>query len=132
VGLKPGPDARLAEFLGRVLFALVVGVVGLLAIDGVSALIGLGKFGHISGWIAGLLAVWTFAEEFRAWAGVPFRFWVAAGSAVFGVLLGSLAAGLVDFLPPLGAGAVAASVAALVYMLVWFIAMHWVLERCDR
>src|SRR5262249_8951709 len=73
---------------------MVVGVVAWVAGGGglLIALAGLvslaaGGFGHISGWIAGALAVLMFIEDFRAWRVGPGRIAVA----LLGVALGALA-----------------------------------------
>jgi hypothetical protein len=124
-----GRDARLIDLLGQVIIGLVVGLIGLVVIDGIFALLGLGTFGHASGWIIAILPVWLFAEEFRAWPGVVLRIGVAAFAALIGLALGSLVGGVIPALPPLGVGAVGAAVATLSYAMVWFFGVRWVAGR---
>jgi hypothetical protein len=124
-----GHEASLTDLLGRVLLGLLVGVVGLVLIDGIFAAVGLGTFGHVSGWLAAILPVWLFAEELRTWSGVTLRIGVAIVGALVGVALGSLAGGVTSFLPPLGVGAVGATVATLCYAVVWYYGVRWVAHR---
>jgi len=124
-----GREASLTDLLGRVLLGLLVGVVGLVLIDGIFAAVGLGTFGHVSGWLAAILPVWLFAEELRAWSGVTLRSGVAIVGALAGLALGSLAGGATSFLPPLGVGAVGATVASLCYAVVWYYGVRWVAHR---
>ncbi|GAA5177422.1 hypothetical protein GCM10023322_02050 [Rugosimonospora acidiphila] len=124
-----GPDARLVDLLGQVIFGLVVGLAALAAIDGIFALIQLGTFGHASGWLIAILPVWLFAEEFRAWPGVGLRIVVAVVAAAIGLVLGSVVGGLADFLPPLGVGDIGAAVATLSYTLLWFFGVRWLAHR---
>jgi hypothetical protein len=126
---RTGPEARLIDLLGQVIIGLVVGLVGLVAIDGIFAAVGFGAFGHASGWLAAILPVWLFAEEFRAWPGVRLRIGVAIGAALVGLALGSLVGGVIPALPPLVVGGVGAVVATLCYAMVWFFGVRWVAGR---
>src|SRR3954468_18344863 len=94
----PHRDAKgrvdtLPDLLVGVIVWLVVALLLLLVVEGVGALAGQG-FGHTSGWIAGLLAVWLFAEEYRAWRPVPARAAVAVLGLLVGGTMGVAVAGL--------------------------------------
>src|SRR4051812_18521462 len=103
------------------LFGVVVGLAALALIDGTVALLGLGDFGDASGWLAAILPAWLLVDDVRAWQGVRSRGLVAVVAAAVGVGLGSLAAGPVSrVLPPLGSGAVGATVAALCAGTIWY------------
>lgn len=120
---------NLPELLGRVLSGLVIGLAAVAAIDGLATLGRLGSFGHLSGWLIGILPVWQFVEEFRARAGVPYRLPIALAGILVGLALGSLAAAATGFLAPLGSGAVGAAVACLVYAVVWFSGIRYAQRR---
>jgi hypothetical protein len=125
-----GRVVRLAELLAWVAAGLVIGVVVLLLVDGVSALLGLGRFGRLSGWLAGILPVWLFTEEFRAWRGVPGRAAVAVISGLPALILGFAGAQTIGgVLPPLGAGAVGATIGALLYGALWYVGIRWLADR---
>lgn len=121
----------LPDLLVGVIVWLVVALLLLLVIEGVGALAGQG-FGNTSGWIAGLLAVWLFAEEYRAWRPVPARVAVAALGAVVGVTMGGAAAGLTGSLPRLVSGFVGVSVAALAYAVLWYFGVRWLARRAGE
>jgi hypothetical protein len=112
-----------------VVIGLVTGMIGLVVVDGIFAAIGVGTFGHASGWLAVILPIWLFAEEFRAWPGVVLRIGVAIGAALIGLALGSLVGGVVPDLPSLVVGAVGATVATLSYAIIWFFGVRWVAGR---
>jgi predicted RecA/RadA family phage recombinase len=62
-------DGRLVtigDLLGVALAGLVCGVVVLLLFEGVLSLFRMSAFGATSGWLALILPVWLFTEEFRA------------------------------------------------------------------
>jgi hypothetical protein len=124
-----GPEVGLPALLGQVVIGLLIGIVGLVLIDGLFALLGLGLFGHVSGWLAAILPVWLFVEEFRAWPGVVLRIGAAAFAALVGLAIGSLAGGAAGFLPPLGVGAVGAAVATLSYTVLWYFGIRWLARR---
>jgi hypothetical protein len=123
-----GRVVRLAELLAWVGAGLVLGFVALLAVDGVSSLFGAGRFGQLSGWLAGILPVWLFAEEFRAWRAVPARIGLALVCAVLAGILGFTAA-VVTALPPLWSGAVGAAISAFVYGTLWYVGIRWLADR---
>lgn len=125
-----GRVERLVELIASVVAGLVTGLVVLLVVDGLPALLGWGRFGDLSGWLAGILPVWLFVEEFRAWRSVPGRAVLAlfAGvmSLVIGVAAGQAAAAA---LPPLGSGAVGVAVSAVVYGALWYAGIRWLADR---
>jgi hypothetical protein len=118
----------LPDLLVGVVVWLLVGLVILLAIEGVGAALGQG-FGGTSGWIAGILAVWLFAEEYRAWRPVPARLALAVLSAAVGGTIGLVLTGLVSALPALLRGFVGIAVAALVYAILWYFGVRWAARR---
>jgi hypothetical protein len=126
-------DGRLAtigDLLGVALAGLVCGVVILLAFDGVMSLVGLSKFGHTSGWLALILPVWLFTEEFRAAGYGASRVIVAILGAGFGVTVGMTLAGFASAaFPTLVSGAVGAAGLTVVYCLVWFYGLRWLSHR---
>ncbi|GIG73878.1 hypothetical protein HC028_07475 [Planosporangium flavigriseum] len=125
-----GRVLRLAELLAWVAVGLVLGFVLLLLIDGLSSLLGLGRFGQLSGWLAGILPVWLFTEEFRAWRGVPARAGMALVSALLAGTLGfAVAVTVGDWLPPLGSGAIGAAISALLYGVLWYMGIRWLSDR---
>jgi hypothetical protein len=124
-----GPEVGLPALLGQMVIGLIIGIVGLVLIDGLFALLGLGSFGHVSGWLAAILPVWLFVEEFRAWPGVVLRIGAAAFAALVGLAIGSLVGGAAGFLPPLGVGAVGAAVATLSYTVLWYFGIRWLARR---
>lgn len=115
-----GRVVAIVDLFGVAFAGLVLGAVVLVAIDGLLALFGLGEFGRLSGWLIGILPIWLLADDVRAWKGVRYRVPVALGAAVFGIVFGSLVAAPVSFLPPLASGAVGATVAVLLYVIMWF------------
>ena len=122
-----GRIALLTELLAYTLGATALGVAMLAAIDGVFALLGFGSFGQISGWISGLLAVFIFVDDFRAWRENPMRWAIAAVGAVLGVVVGL---GVVSQLPPfwlpLFNGSIAVAAGAMLYSVLWFIGVRLV------
>ncbi|MEJ3748388.1 hypothetical protein WEI85_34525 [Actinomycetes bacterium KLBMP 9797] len=125
-------DGRLiaiTDLLGLALAGLVIGVLAVVLFDGVFALIGLGEFGRASGWLAVILPVWIFVEEFRAWAGGPARIAAALVGAALGLTLGLLVAGVISAAGPLWSGAGAAAAFTFGYALVWFYGVRWLAHR---
>lgn len=120
---------RLPDLLGITLAGLVIGVLALVVFDWAFTLVGLGSFGRANGWLAVILPVWVFVEEFRAWGPGPARVAAALVAATAGVVAGLLAAGAAAALPPLGTGAVAATMFALAYAMIWFFGVRWVARR---
>ncbi len=123
-----GRIAQLPDMLGGVFFYLVVGTIVLVAIDGLVSLFNIGRFGHVSGWLAGILLVFMFVEDFRSWKGAPLRIAVAFVGAVLGILAGSALGGRID-LPAVFAGAISVALAGVIYALVWFFGIRFVVSR---
>ena len=120
-----GRVVSFAEFVAAALASTVIGLVILIGIDALFTLLHVGTFGSISGWLAGILMVFGFIEDFRAWKGVTARIPVAVVGVALGVILGSLANGAVSVLPNAFSGAVAVAVAGVVYAIVWFFGIRW-------
>jgi len=126
-------DGRLATFadlLGTALAGLVIGVVVLLVFEGVMSLVRLSEFGNASGWLALILPVWLFTEEFRAAGWGAYRIVVALLGIGFGVAVGMTLAGLAAGpFPPLVSGAIGAFGLTVVYCAVWFYGLRWLSHR---
>lgn len=124
-----GRVATASEFLAGSLALIVVGAIVLVAIDGLFTLIGAGTFGKVSGWLAGILMVFLFIDEFRAWRGVSFRVVFAILGAVVSVGIGTLVNGVASGLPNLLSGLIAVTVAGVIYAVIWFFGIRWSAER---
>jgi hypothetical protein len=126
-------DGRLATFgdlVGVALAGLVCGAVVLLVFEGVMSLARLSEFGDASGWIALILPVWLFTEEFRAAGWGAYRIVVALLGIGFGLAVGMTLAGLAAGpFPPLVSGAVGAAGLTVVYCAVWFYGLRWLSHR---
>jgi len=126
-------DGRLATFgdlLGVALAGLVGGIAVLLLFEGVLSLVRLSQFGHTSGWLALVLPVWLFTEEFRAAGYGAHRVIVAILGAGFGVAVGMTLAGFASAVfPILVSGAVGALGLVLGYCLIWFYGLRWLSHR---
>lgn len=127
------PNGRLAtigDLLGAALAGLVIDVVLLLIFESVIALTRLSEFGHTSGWLALILPLWLFTEEFRAASYGAHRVVVAILAGGFGVVAGMTVAGLaaVDF-PALVSGFAGAAAGTVAYCLVWFYGLRWLNHR---
>lgn len=126
-------DGRLStvgDLLGVAFAGLVTGIVVLLIFEGIMALAQAFDFGSSSGWLALILPVWLFTEEFRAAGYGAYRIVVAALAAGFGVAVGMTLAGLAAAtFPPLVSGAAGALGLTVVYCLVWFYGLRWLSHR---
>ena len=126
-------DGRLVtigDLLGVALAGLVTGIVVLLVFEGIMSLARAFDFGSSSGWLALILPVWLFTEEFRAAGYGAYRIVVAALAAGFGIAVGMTLAGLAAAaFPPLVSGAVGAFGLTVVYCLVWFYGLRWLSHR---
>jgi len=126
-------DGRLmtiGDLLGVALAGWVCGGVVLLLFEGVLSVFRMSEFGHTSGWLALILPIWLFTEEFRAAAYGAYRVVVALLATGFGVAIGMTLAGLVaPVFPPLVSGAVGALGLTVVYCLVWFYGLWWLSHR---
>jgi hypothetical protein len=124
------------DLVAMILAGAVAGAVALLALDGLFALIGLGDFGRVNGWLAVVLPVMLLVEEFRAWRGARARVLVALAAAVVaaaaGLLVAGLAGGLPGALPSLVSGAVGAATLAVVYSLLWYYGIRAAGGRTDE
>src|SRR5215470_3566957 len=124
-----GRIATVRDMVLGVLVWVSIGAVLLIAIDGLVSLAA-GGFGHISGWIAGTLAVLMFIEDFRAWQVGPARIAVALVGAALGVLAGVVLSGQIgSALVAVFSGALAVLLAALVYAIFWFYGVRIVAAR---
>jgi hypothetical protein len=119
----------LADLLGVSLAGLVIGVLALVLFEFAFAATGAGGFGRTNGWLAVILPVWLFWDDFRAWEFGAARVLAALAGIGLGVVAGLLAAGLAAGLPPLASGALAAAVFTVVYAVVWFSGVHWLARR---
>lgn len=117
------------EMAAGVVFNLVVGTAILAAIDGIVAVTGHGTFGRFSGWIAGIMVVWLFVEDFRAWRIGTGRIGVALLGTVAGLGAGVLVARDLTVLPNLFAGVVGMLVAGLLYAAIWFFGIRALADR---
>jgi hypothetical protein len=126
-------DGRLAtvgDLLGVALAGLVCGVVVLLVFEGIMSLVRFSEFGDTSGWLALILPVWLFTEEFRAAGYGAHRVIVAILGAGFGVAVGMTLAGLAAGpFPVLVSGAIGAAGLTVGYCLVWFYGLRWLSHR---
>ena len=126
-------DGRLAtvgDLVGVALAGLVCGIVVLLVFEGIMSLTRLSEFGDTSGWLAIILPVWLFTEEFRAAGYGAYRIVVAALAAGFGVATGMTLAGLAaSEFPTLVSGAVGAAGLTVVYCVIWFYGLRWLSHR---
>lgn len=126
---EQGRIVRLIDLLAIAQVGWLISAVGLLVVDGIFALIGLGDFGDLNGWLALIFPALIFVEQFRAadkgWERIV-ALLVAAACAIG---LGALAAGLASGLPAIFSGALAALVATTVYCLVWHLATRYLLRR---
>ena len=126
-------DGRLATYpdlVGTALAGLVAGFVVLLVFEGILSLIRASEFGSASGWIALVLPVWLFTEEFRAAGYGAYRIVVAVLAAGFGVAVGLTIAGFASTVfPPLFTGAIGAAALTIVYCAVWFFGLRWLSHR---
>jgi hypothetical protein len=102
----------------------IVNAVGLVLIDGLLTLLGLGEFGRSSGWLVLILPAFLYFDDFRAWRQSRLRWLVAPVAALVAITLGLFGAGLVGGDVPLLSGAVGALVAALTYAPVWWIGIR--------
>jgi hypothetical protein len=126
-------DGRLATFpdlVGVALAGLVTGLVVLLVFEAIMSLARMSEFGDSSGWLALILPVWLFTEEFRAAGFGAYRIVVSILGAGFGVAVGMTLAGLASAVfPSLVSGAIGALALTVVYCLVWFYGLRWLSHR---
>jgi hypothetical protein len=109
----------------------VVAVVGALVsfgavalIDWLMSLADLGTFGAASGWLAAVLPIFVFLDDFRAWRDTGKGRWIAAAVAIpLSVGAGLVLAGTVDAVA-LISGAVGALTLVVFYSVLWFIGVR--------
>ena len=127
------PSGRLAtigDLIGTALAGLVTGAVVLLILEAILSLTRVSEFGDTSGWLAIILPVWLFVEEFRAEGFGASRVVVALLAAGFGVVAGLTLAGLAaNQFPTLVSGLAGAAAFTVVYCLVWFYGLRWLSHR---
>ena len=126
-------DGRLATFpdlIGTAVAGLLTGFVVLVVIEGLLSLIRLSEFGNASGWIALVLPVWLFTEEFRQAKWGADRIVVGLLGIGFGIAAGMTLAGVVSGLfPALVSGAVGALALTAVYSAIWFYGLRYMRHR---
>ncbi|MEU8821496.1 hypothetical protein [Actinoplanes sp. NPDC048796] len=127
-----GRLATIGDLLGTAMAGLVTGAVVLLLLEAVLSLTHVSEFGNTSGWLAVILPVWLFVEEFRAEGfGAP-RVVVALLATGFGVAAGMTLAGFASSqfgFPTLVTGLLGALGAIVVYCLIWFYGLRWLDHR---
>ncbi|BCJ72055.1 hypothetical protein CS0771_15990 [Catellatospora sp. IY07-71] len=114
-----GRIVSLSDLLGYVLAGWVISMLGLLAFDGLFALLGLGEFGQVTGWLGLIYPVIVFVEQFRAAAGERGRIAVAPAAGLVAVVLGLVAVGLAGGFAPLVTGGLGSLVATVAYAVLW-------------
>lgn len=124
-----GRILTLGDLLGVSLAGLVIGLLALLVFEWAFAAIGADGFGRTNGWLAVILPLWLFWDDFRAWEFGAARVIAALVAGAVGVFAGLLAAGLAAGLPPLASGALAAAVFTVGYAVIWFHGVHWLARR---
>ena len=114
---------RLTDLLGQCLAGFVISLVGALIVDAVGVLLGPAEFGQMSGWLAVVLPVLIFVQQFSAARGEPGRIPVTVLAVLAAAAVGLVAAGLFASLPAMVSGAIGALVATLVYATVWHVGL---------
>jgi hypothetical protein len=122
--------ATVGDLVGTALAGLVTGIVLVLVLEAILSVTRISHFGDTSGWLAVILPVWLFTEEFRAAGFGAYRVVAAVLAAGFGVATGLSVAGLAATdLPRLVSGFAGAAVFAVIYCLVWFYSLRWLSHR---
>lgn len=124
-----GRIASAPDFLGGVLVSIAIGAAILFAIDGIFTLLGAGKFGHISGWLSGILAVWMFVDDFRAWNRVPGRAGIAILAGALALAAGIAISGRLGYPLAVFNGLIGVTVSGLIYAALWFFGVRWLAAR---
>ncbi|WP_203913155.1 hypothetical protein [Rhizocola hellebori] len=91
---------RLTDLLAQVLAGFLISVAGVLVMDGFFALLGLGPFGDLNGWLSLIFPIIIFSGQFAAAKGEPGRLPVTIIGTLVGMGLGFIAAGAASRLPP--------------------------------
>jgi hypothetical protein len=127
-----GRVVGLADLLALTVAGLLTGFAVLVVLDGAGSLVGWGRFGQASGWLALILPAWLFIiEELRAWREVRARHLVVVSGALVAMLLGLLVAGATPG-PPLVSSGAGAAAAAVGYAVYWFHGIRWLARREER
>jgi uncharacterized PurR-regulated membrane protein YhhQ (DUF165 family) len=130
---RRAPNGRLATFgdlVGVMLAGLLTGIVLVLLLEVILSVTGVSHFGRTNGWLAVILPVWLFVEEFRAEGFGAYRIVVAIVAAGFGVVTGLTLAGYAALgVPQMVSGFVGATAFSLVYCLIWFYGLRWLSHR---
>lgn len=125
-----GRLATIGDLLGTALAGLVTGAVLLLILEAILSLTRVSEFGNTSGWLAIILPVWLFVEEFRAEGYGASRVVVALLGTGFAVAVGMTIAGFAaTWFPTLVSGLTGAAAFTVVYCLIWFYGLRWLSHR---
>ncbi|QGN45873.1 hypothetical protein ACN26Y_05975 [Micromonospora sp. WMMD558] len=124
-----GRILTLGDLLGVSLAGLVVGLLAVVLFDWAFASFGAGEFGRANGWLAVILPVWLYWEDFRAWEFGAARIVTALAAGAVAVTAGLVVAGLAAGLPPLLSGALGAAAFTVAYAVVWFPGVRWLARR---
>ncbi|MEV4199848.1 hypothetical protein [Micromonospora globbae] len=119
----------LGDLVGVSLAGWLIGVLALLVFDWGFATVGAGEFGRANGWLAVILPVWLFWEDFRAWEFGAARVIAAVVGVAVAVVVGLVVAGFAAGLPGLLTGALAAAAFTVAYAVVWFPGVRWLARR---
>jgi hypothetical protein len=123
---------RLSELVAAAGFGTLLGWVAVVVISGLTAAIGLGRFGGASGWLAVILPALIFFDDLQGWRPYRIRIPVALVCGVASIVLGLVAAAAASGLAPIYSGAVGALVAAMVYSPAWFLAIRAATRPTDN
>ncbi|GAA1417789.1 hypothetical protein ACFQZ4_26685 [Catellatospora coxensis] len=118
-----GRIVSLTDLVGYALAGYAISVLGMVAFDGLFALLGMGEFGDLTGWLAVIFPAIIFVEQFKAAAGHRGRLAVAPAAGLAAVVLGVLAVGVASGLPPLVSGGLGALVTTVVYAVLWHLGL---------
>jgi hypothetical protein len=125
-----GRLATIGDLVGTALAGLVTGAVLLLILEAILSLTRVSEFGNTSGWLAIILPVWLFVEEFRAEGYGASRVVVALLGTGFAVAVGMTIAGFAATqFPTLVSGLFGAAAFTVVYCLIWFYGLRWLSHR---
>ena len=102
-----GRIVALTDLVGYVLAGYVISLLGLVAFDGLFALLDMGEFGDVSGWLAVIFPAIIFVEQFKAAADLRGRLAVAPAGGF----------------PPLVSGGLGALVTSVAYAVLWHVGL---------
>ncbi|MEV4412378.1 hypothetical protein [Catellatospora sp. NPDC049609] len=118
-----GRIVSLTDLLGYVLAGWVISMLGLVAFDGLFALLGLGEFGQVTGWLGVIYPAIVFVEQFRAAADNRGRLAVAPAAGLVAVVAGVLAVGVAGGFAPLVSGGLGSLVTTVAYAVLWHVGL---------